>query len=369
MEHVQCVTAWVLNFLATPAGLSLVTILSLAGAMTIGSLMVPWFITFLRFRPQNLRKKYNASWALVTGGSSGIGRSLAFQLAGQGLNVVIAAVPDALLLKTAEELRVAHPDVTIRSVGVNLAAQNPDEFMAPIIAATEDVLVQIVFNNAGYMVTGFFDRTPLPKWLANFNCNSAAPISITHHFVGRMRAAGVRGCVVFTSSPANIIPSPFSAMYGATKALITHFATSLACELGPSGIDVAVIHPSPVNTAFYAGAHALPTLHLFKGTATGPDHVADVMIRGVGRSVVIDQGYYPIIFRLMLRLVDVTALADLLVVLAPLTADYKALNAAQHSTPQVAAPTPAAAEPAATPDSTNKAARKRAASPASNKRK
>ena len=39
----------------------------------------------------------------------------------------------------------------------------------------------------------------------------------------------------FCCSPANIMPSPFSTLYGATKAMVTHFASSLACELGPEG--------------------------------------------------------------------------------------------------------------------------------------
>lgn len=337
------------------------------GFLSLATLLAPWACTFVRYRPQNLRARYGASWALVTGGSSGIGRSLVFALARQGINVVLAAMPDALLEKTAAEVRAAFPAVAVRVVAVNLGSADAESYMAPLRAATDDILVQLVFNNAGYMVTGFFDRTPLARWLANFHCNATAAVPITHHFVARMRAAGARGAVVFTSSPANIIPSPFSSMYGATKAFITHFATSLAAELYPAGIDVAAVHPSPVATAFYTGAHALPTLQMFKGTATGPDRVADVILRGVGRSVVIDQGYYPILFRLMLRVLEVTSLADLLPRLAETTADYQALHAAQGATGSgaPAASAPAASAPAPAPA----AASGRSKSPASGRAK
>lgn len=308
-------------------------VLAVVGAVSLLSLVVPWLLTFVTYRKQNLAKRYNATWALVTGGSSGIGRSLCIQLAEQGLNIVLAAVGDSMLEKTGEELKARFPHIQFRIVAANLGATDPAAYMGPIEAATKDIPVQVVFNNAGYIVTSFFDKAPLGRWMANYNCNSTAPTVIAHHFVTRLRAEQLRGCIVFTSSPANIIPSPFSTMYGATKAFITHFATSLAVEVAHFGIDIAVCHPSPVATAFYTGAAALPTLHMFKSTATGPDRVADVMIRGVGRSVIIDQGYYPILFRLLLRVVEVTTLAEIMPLMATGIADFKALTASQADTP------------------------------------
>ena len=260
---------------------------AVAGFLSLATLILPWLRTFL-FTRQDLKTRYNATWALVTGGSSGIGLSLCRQLAAQGINVVMVAYPDVLLKKSAAELAREYPNISVRSVGADLSRQ--EGYMPDLEKATADIPVQLVFNNAGYIVTGFFADTALEKWLGNLNCNATAAIVITHHFLGRMRAAGLRGAIAFTSSPANIIPSPFSTLYGATKSLMTHFACSLACEITPDGIDVAVLHPSPVSTRFYQGTHALPTLQLFKSTATGPDGVAATLLRSLGRTVVVDQG-------------------------------------------------------------------------------
>ena len=52
-----------------------------------------------------MKKKYNAKWAMVSGGSSGLGRALVQKLANQGLNIVIVALDDDLLKKTGEELK------------------------------------------------------------------------------------------------------------------------------------------------------------------------------------------------------------------------------------------------------------------------
>ena len=275
------------RLLASPAPTYALYALAVAGFLTLATLVLPWLRTFCFLR-QDLKAKYGASWALVTGGSSGIGLSLCRQLAAQGLNIVMVAYPDELLGKSGVALASEFPAISVRAVGADLS--KADGYMADLAAATDDVPVQLVFNNAGYIVTGFFADTPLDKWVGNLNCNAGAAIVITHHFLGRMRAAGLRGAIAFTSSPANIIPSPFSTLYGATKALMTHFACSLACEVTPDGIDVAVLHPSPTSTRFYQGTHALPTLALFKSTATGPDRVAATLLRSLGRTVVVDQG-------------------------------------------------------------------------------
>lgn len=148
---------------------------------------------------QDLKKKYNASWGLVTGGSSGIGFSIAQKLAHQGVNVVIAAVDDSILHSSVERLQKDFPDVEVRSVGVDLAR---DGYMDTIKKATDDVDVQLVFVNAGFVRTGLFAASPVGVPMANFNVNATHAIQVSHHFIVRMRETGLRGCVCFTSSPA-----------------------------------------------------------------------------------------------------------------------------------------------------------------------
>ena len=63
----------------------------------------------------NLRKRYNAKWAVVTGASSGIGRSISERLAHYGVSVVLVAVPDEVLEKTHTELRAKYPKVQVRA--------------------------------------------------------------------------------------------------------------------------------------------------------------------------------------------------------------------------------------------------------------
>ena len=102
-----------------------------------------------------LKKKYGAEWAVVTGSSSGIGKSLAIKLAQQGVNVVLVALQENLLDDTFAELQQQFKERKFIKVGVNLGTPG---YLDKIAEATKDVDVQLVFNNAGFMLTGFFDK-------------------------------------------------------------------------------------------------------------------------------------------------------------------------------------------------------------------
>ena len=116
---------------------------------------------------------------------AGIGKALAKRLASQGLNVVLVALPDALLQETNAELSKTYPNVTFRAVrhalpaicsppvciylihgmsleqvGANLGKSG---YLPQIQQATADIDVQIVFCNAGYMITGFFESKRVPR--------------------------------------------------------------------------------------------------------------------------------------------------------------------------------------------------------------
>lgn len=103
---------------------------------------------YMALRPvPDLKKKYNATWALVTGAGTGIGRSLAFKLASQGLNVVVVSLDDDYLKKTVKDLKEHYPNLEFRSVGCTFSPGVP--YLDMIKEATKDIDINIIFNNAG----------------------------------------------------------------------------------------------------------------------------------------------------------------------------------------------------------------------------
>lgn len=165
--------------------------------------------------PQNLRVKYGMGengWAVVTGGSSGIGKAMVEMLAEQGINVVIVAVPDATLDRTTAELQERFWLAGVRFIPVGVDLSTPGQYMDAIRAATDSLPIQLVFSNAGYILTGFFSSMPIEAHLANLHCNATASVEIIWHFVGRMQREQMCGGIVMTSSPASFMATPFTTM-------------------------------------------------------------------------------------------------------------------------------------------------------------
>jgi short-subunit dehydrogenase len=286
--------------------------------------VIPQFI--MTFRPvPNLKKRYDASWALVTGAGSGIGKALTFKLASQGLNVVLVSLNDDFLKETMKQLNDTYPDQQFRSVGCTFSPGV--DYMKQIDDATKDIDVRIIFNNAGFLVTGFFDQAPLPKLLANMECNSTAAVNVTHHFVSKMVSSKTKGCVVFTSSVAGFIPTPFSGMYGATKAFCSQLACSLHIELQSLGIDVCAVHPSPVASNFYDKLdHKIEILESACKQAVLPSELPDAIFRSIGVCALRDVGSMAVGSRMGTFFLPYNFFTEMFATAAPYLPDWKTHN-------------------------------------------
>lgn len=296
-------------------------LLAIPTVLWLCSYFLPILLVGLFRGVPNLKKKYNANWALVTGGSSGIGRAIVDKLALQGLNIVIVAIDDDLLKQTMASLHEKFPNQEFRSVGCFFSPGG--NYMDQIVKATKDIDVQIIFNNAGYIVTSFFHHSDDRAQMNNMECNLVAPCKITLHFLQQMLDKKLKGCLVFTSSVAGYIPNPFAVMYGTTKAGLSQFAASLAVEVMAKGIDVTVVHPSPVASNFYNNLAKIDALEMAKKAAVAADTLPDVIFQSIGWFVSRDIGSMAMIVRAVVAGCGYNFLTVLFGMGAPHMADYK----------------------------------------------
>ncbi len=173
--------------------------------------------------------------AIVSGGSSGIGRCAAEYLASHGCTVYELSRRG----EGTESVRHITADVT-------------DE--ASLIAAVEKVVaeegrVDILVNNAGFGISGAVEFTGTKEAQRQLDVNFWGMVRLTRAVLPYMRRQG-SGRIVNTSSVAAVTPIPFQAYYSVSKAAINSFTMSVGNEVRPYGIRVCAVMPGDTRTGF-----------------------------------------------------------------------------------------------------------------------
>jgi len=276
---------------------------------------------------QNLKKKYGAEWSFVSGASSGLGKAISANLAGQGLNVVLCALDDKYLEETYREFTKKFPKLKFRKVGCNLG-DSKGSYLPIIKEATKDIKVQVVFSNAGYIIISLFPKTKLEALMQNWTCNITSHIEISHYFFERMVNEKKRGCIVYTSSNAGFWPSPTTALYSASKAAMIQMAEALAIEGHEYGVDVTAIVAGPMQTRFVENVvgSKVDTLYSFMKIASTPESVASVLMKSVGRVAIRDHSLLTILLRNLFKIMDFNLFVRIVAVVQPYTPDWKQLE-------------------------------------------
>lgn len=173
---------------------------------------------------------------LVTGASSGIGAATAALLAAEGFRVWGASRHPPATPGAVRWLAMDVRDET--SVADGVRAMLAD-------AGAVDALV----CNAGIGIFGSVEETSLDRARAQFETNVFGTLAPIRAVLPSMRARG-RGRIVIVGSLAGRVPIPFQAHYSATKAAVDALAVALRLELATTGVDVALIEPGDIKTAF-----------------------------------------------------------------------------------------------------------------------
>ncbi len=199
--------------------------------------------------------------ALITGASSGIGYELAKLFARDGYRLVLVARNREKLDEFAVELRKKF-QATVKVLAKDLASPRaPDEIFIEL--EQESVWIDVLVNNAGFGVHGFFSQTPLEEELEMLQVNVTSLTHLTKLFLRPMVKRG-EGGILNVASTAAFQPGPLMAVYYATKAYVLSFSEALAEELRGTGVSVTCFCPGATLTGFQkrAGIEGIRLLKL-----------------------------------------------------------------------------------------------------------
>jgi short-subunit dehydrogenase len=222
---------------------------------------------------------------MVTGASSGIGRSFARQLAERGTDLVVVARRADRLEQLAAELADRH-GVRVEVLPHDLAVEKD---LDQVVERLRDPArpIDLLVNNAGFGTTGVFAELPVERELEEIAVNVVAPIRLTRAALPGMLARGIGG-VLAVSSMVGAMPMPRSATYGASKAFASAFNESLFVEVQGRGVTVTTVLAGLTRTEFHEAAGAsidgIPKLAWLE-----PDQVAGAGLAGLlaGRPTVV----------------------------------------------------------------------------------
>eukprot|EP00727_Mastigamoeba_balamuthi_P010145 m51a1_g5753 hypothetical protein (337) ;mRNA; r:1196024-1197363 len=270
----------------------LVWLLALSAAVTLLAYFVPLaLVSRLVRRPQNVRALYGARWALVTGGSSGLGLLFAKRLASQGTATLASCCPllpalacasDQLLRKAQKELEDEFPERTFRCVAVDLSAPG---YLDQLRAATADIDVQVVVSNAGCGGILALHATSEDSLEHFLTLNATSHAQIARHYYTLLVQKHLPGAIVFTSSAMAFIPMALSEPYCACKAFLESFARSLSMAAREHAVDVLAVLPGAVTgTRFYDPLPAVTALGPALVLSQPPHAVVDDALCALGRA-------------------------------------------------------------------------------------
>ena len=188
------------------------------------------------------------AYALVTGGSSGMGLEYCRQLAGRGYDILMVSNRQDQLDAQAPVL-AAESGVKVVPVMMDLSAPDAAVSLLEKVDAL-DAFPEVLVHNAGMFFFQEMNPSLLPKAEAMMRLHIEFVTSSVILFSDRMKQKG-SGRILLVSSMVARIPAPGIAVYAASKAYLRTFGEAMYYELKPYGVTVTTVCPAAVDTPLY----------------------------------------------------------------------------------------------------------------------
>ena len=186
-------------------------------------------------------------YALITGASKGIGKAIAADLAARGFNVLLVARSGELLSEVAGRVTALYP-IKADWLSLDLSTAEAPQTVFDWCHA-KGYNVSILVNNAGYGLSGPFERYGSDQHLNMMQLNMSTLVALTRLFLPVLRRQP-KAYILNIASSAAYQAVPGLTTYAATKAFVLAFSRGLHQELHKTGVSVTCVCPGATDTDF-----------------------------------------------------------------------------------------------------------------------
>jgi short-subunit dehydrogenase len=217
-------------------------------------------------------------YALVTGASKGIGKSIAVSLARSGYHLLLVARSENDLVLLSETIAEKYK-VKVYYLSADLSVSTAAlEIANWCNSKTTDL--SILVNNAGYGLWGNFDKLKIQEQMNMLKLNIDAVVELTYHLIPVLKEQK-QAYILNVSSTAAYQAVPTLALYAASKSFILSYSRALRYELKDSPVSVSCLCPGPTATGFSSRAGMDTLAELAEKFNMTPENVADTGIKAM----------------------------------------------------------------------------------------
>jgi short-subunit dehydrogenase len=232
---------------------------------------------------QNMKSKYGKI-ALITGGSSGIGKAFAHELAKQGMQPILVARNKEKLQGVKQEIATTH-NIDAKTFSVDLS---DEDATTRFLNEINHLNIGLLVHCAGMENNGSFTKISVEKELQMIKLNVTSTYLLTNHFAKKM-ALAKKGGILLVSSMAGLMTTPYFSNYAATKSYVHNLGLALHTEMKEYGVDVSVLAPGLTETAMTADNGVdWSKIPMF---SMKPEMVATITLNNFGKKASIIPGF------------------------------------------------------------------------------
>lgn len=195
--------------------------------------------------------KNRKEYALITGGTRGIGYELAKLFAKDGYNLVIVARSEEDLARVSGEIRQQFKVEVITKAKDLFKVENAFDLYNELKA--DNLPIEVLVNDAGQGLYGQFIETNIYRELDIINLNISSLVVLTKLFLKDMVNMG-KGKILNLSSIASKTPGPWQSVYHGTKAFVQSFTEAIRSETKELGVTITALLPGATDTGFFSAA-------------------------------------------------------------------------------------------------------------------